>query len=154
MTAHELPAGDPTTVPEDATETHRERTGAGDVLEMDLPAEIGSVRVARRHVEEHCVGLDEDVRADVELVVSELVANAVRHGRPAIVLRLTVEPLAVDVAVLDHGPELPPRQLPTAPVTGGSGRGLLIVSRLAGDWGVAQLEDATGKVVWATLART
>ena len=86
---------------------------------------------------------------DVELIVSELVSNAVRHGRPAIVLRLRSDPFAVDIGVLDHGPGCPEPRDPSDEE--GSGRGLRIVEMLSSAWGVQQLDDQRGKLVWASV---
>lgn len=85
---------------------------------------------------------------DVSLVVSELVTNAVIHGEGDIVLDVVVEDGSVHVEVSDREPHLPdPRD---APPDSESGRGLLLVAKLATQWGVRR--DAPGKVVWADLA--
>lgn len=85
---------------------------------------------------------------DVALVVSELVTNAVVHGDGEITLHVTVAHDAVRVEVEDREPELPDR-LPAA-LDAESGRGLLMVSRIARDWGVRPA--GAGKVVWAEMA--
>jgi anti-sigma regulatory factor (Ser/Thr protein kinase) len=84
---------------------------------------------------------------DVTLVVSELVTNAVLHGRGDVTLDVFVDDLAVRVEVGDDGPTLA-RPHAAAP-DGESGRGLLMVSRLALRWGVRR--DGGGKVVWADV---
>ena len=122
-------------------------------VEMTLPAEPRSAGIARRYVHGRWQQLDGDAMDDIELIVCELVSNAVRHGRPDIILRLQVSPFAVDVAVVDHGPDLPPTELPHADGAATSGRGLGIVDRLANRWGVAEHDDAPGKTVWATVRR-
>ena len=86
---------------------------------------------------------------DLALVVSELVTNAVLHGLGDVTLELTVEPEAgVRVEVSDDAPVSPPpaEYRPDAE----SGRGLLMVSRLASRWGMRP--EGPGKVVWADLA--
>ncbi|SHF54152.1 Anti-sigma regulatory factor (Ser/Thr protein kinase) [Jatrophihabitans endophyticus] len=121
-------------------------------VEVALPAETGSVRVARRFVKERWQGMADEVLGDVELIVSELVANAVRHGRPDIVFRLRAEPFAIDIAVLDHGPGIPSLAASPPDLTATSGRGLTLVDRLASSWGVEPLgEDEVGKTVWASV---
>jgi anti-sigma regulatory factor (Ser/Thr protein kinase) len=88
------------------------------------------------------------VRADVLLLVSELVSNAVRHGEGPIDLAVGVSTSRVRVEVTDQGDgqPLPPR-LP--PVTSQSGRGLLIVEAIADTWGFTV--KPTGKTVWADV---
>lgn len=84
---------------------------------------------------------------DVTLVVSELVTNAVIHGAGDVTLGVEVGDEAVRVEVADRDPELGAR--PAVRVDAETGRGLLLVSRLAQRWGVRR--DGPGKVVWADL---
>jgi anti-sigma regulatory factor (Ser/Thr protein kinase) len=91
-----------------------------------------------------------DLSDDTELVVSELVANAVqaseRDGTP-VALRLVLTPDSVLVEVFDSAPGLPaPRKADHAAE---SGRGLLVVAALSVDWGWAPTWG--GKVVWAKV---
>jgi anti-sigma regulatory factor (Ser/Thr protein kinase) len=81
------------------------------------------------------------------LLVSELVANAILHtGTP---FDVVVKPGAdrVRVEVHDGSPELPIRRRYSN--MSGTGRGLLLVERMADGWG-ADL-TARGKVVWFEL---
>ncbi|MFD7815522.1 ATP-binding protein [Streptomyces sp. NPDC059785] len=84
-----------------------------------------------------------------ELVVTELVANAVKHTRcPVIVVKVTR--LAQDrtrIAVFDPSEERPVPGKPAPEQEGG--RGLTIIAAMAADWGVET--RATGKWVWAEL---
>jgi len=85
---------------------------------------------------------------DVELVVSELVTNAMRHGRGEITMHLEVAQDRVVVGVQDQGAGRPaPRQPDT---TDSNGRGLALVALLATEWGVRP-EPGGGKVVWCVL---
>ncbi|WP_217919581.1 ATP-binding protein [Actinomadura sp. BRA 177] len=85
------------------------------------------------------------------LVVSELVTNAWRHGEGQIILRVFRDTRA-DFAVLevwDQGDGLPvvgPEDFEAV-----SGRGLLLVSQLAHDWGTRPITEG-GKIVWARCA--
>jgi anti-sigma regulatory factor (Ser/Thr protein kinase) len=90
-----------------------------------------------------------DIRCqDAELVISELVTNALRHGLGEIVVRGSLtDDDELQVSVTDSGQELPEIQ-PIDPDRVG-GVGLRIVDRLATDWGVASFPG--GKTVWAIL---
>ena len=62
-----------------------------------------------------------------------------------------MDPLLIDISVLDHGAEVPPDEITPPDAWATSGRGLAIVDRLASDWGVEPLEGGVGKTVWARL---
>jgi anti-sigma regulatory factor (Ser/Thr protein kinase) len=89
-----------------------------------------------------------------ELVVSELVTNAVLASRiasqPAIHLSLALEPGRVVIFVRDYAARIPePR---TAGADDEGGRGLTLVRELSGSFGWYPPADRTpGKVVWAVL---
>ena len=122
-------------------------------LVIDLAANVEAPTCARNHVRDAWGHLDDSVLGDIELIVSELVTNAVRHGAPIIQLRLRADPFAVDVAVLDRGADLPPeRPVPVADDSLG-GRGMLLIDTLANRWGVDPLPGETGKAVWASVSR-
>ncbi len=82
-----------------------------------------------------------------EIVVTELVSNAVRHGRPPIELSLERRGRYLHIRVRDRSPVRPRRLTVAEPSE--HGRGLLIVDAFATSWG-SDL-NADGKVVWATL---
>nr|WP_229925763.1 SpoIIE family protein phosphatase [Streptomyces longispororuber] len=87
-----------------------------------------------------------DLNDAVELLVSEVVTNAVRYATRPITLRL----LRTDVLRCEVGDDVP--QLPRlrqARATDEGGRGLYLVNRLARRWGATRL--STGKVVWFEL---
>lgn len=90
------------------------------------------------------------------LVVAELAANAVLHGRVPgrdFALRLVHEPDAalLRVEVSDTHPAQPARVRPTSVDT--RGRGLLLVDALAVRWGVRD-RTGPGKTVWAECRLT
>ncbi|MZE73740.1 ATP-binding SpoIIE family protein phosphatase, partial [Streptomyces sp. SID5789] len=90
----------------------------------------------------------EDLTDAVELLVSEVVTNAVRYASRPVTLRL----LRTDVLRCEVGDDVP--QLPRlrqARATDEGGRGLYLVNRLARRWGATRL--STGKVVWFELNR-
>ena len=88
----------------------------------------------------------EDLTDSVELLISEVVTNAVRYATRPVTLRL----LRTDVLrceVTDDVPQLP--RLRQARATDEGGRGLYLVNRLAKRWGATRL--SAGKVVWFEL---
>ncbi|MCW8383203.1 SpoIIE family protein phosphatase [Streptomyces justiciae] len=90
----------------------------------------------------------EEMSDSVELLVSEVVTNAVRYASRPVTLRL----LRTDVLRCEVGDDVP--QLPRlrqARATDEGGRGLYLVNRLARRWGATRL--STGKVVWFELNR-
>nr|WP_244502634.1 SpoIIE family protein phosphatase [Streptomyces oceani] len=120
---------------------------AADVqLEVwDLPADGTAASTARKLVTEQLVtwGLGELAEA-TELVVSELVGNALRYGDSPGQLRLLhSDRLMVEVS--DTGPDLP--QIQHADVSDEGGRGLQLINMMCRRWGSCR--TAAGKVVWA-----
>lgn len=96
------------------------------------------------------VPADDRLLADVELVLSELITNAIKAGTTRVTVELRADRHSVRVRVQDDaGGRLTVRA--ASPTTPG-GRGLPIVAALSSDWGVD--ETAPGKRVWATLATT
>lgn len=98
----------------------------------------------------------------VTLVVAELAANAVLHGRVPgrdFELRLTYDRSAglVRVEVSDthparpQPPEAAPEPAPEPAADAEGGRGLLLVAAVADRWGVAE-RTGPGKTVWAECA--
>lgn len=117
---------------------------------LGLPAHPASAGLARRLVAE-VVGDDgSGLVEDAQLLVSEVVTNAVVHARSEVGVTVSLVPGGVRVEVADHSPHLPsPRSYDSASTT--TGRGLELVAMLATDFGVIAHED--GKVVWFTLDR-
>jgi signal transduction histidine kinase len=103
---------------------------------------------ARGFVGEHCGWLTAGVRDDLELLVSELVTNAVIHGRPAVSLHLITCAAVVRVDVFDRGAPIA-AAIPAVAVTSQrGGRGLSIVDTLATRWGSTLPAAPRGKSVW------
>jgi serine/threonine-protein kinase RsbW len=96
--------------------------------------------------------VDPTIVGEAEIVISELLANAVRHARPlpdgTIRVTWTVRGGVVEVEVTDGGGPTIPRPAPKA-LLAATGRGLRIVRGLAHEWGV--LEDRAGRTVWVSL---
>ena len=87
-------------------------------------------------------------REDIQLVVSELVANAVVHAREPMRLRLRHTTRHLIVEVFDSDEHLPRRRQADREAEGG--RGLQLVARLADRWGARRIrwEGRSGKAVW------
>lgn len=114
--------------------------------------DLGQVSVARRLVSElqreHAGEISDEIAYDAEVVVSELVTNALLHGSApvAVVVEVTSDH-TLRVAVEDAGRALP--VMPRDSTEAMTGRGLGLVASLARTWGVDPA--GTGKVVWAEL---
>ncbi|WP_407706510.1 SpoIIE family protein phosphatase [Streptomyces scopuliridis] len=106
------------------------------------PAAVAGIRnLATRQLEQW--GLDELVMT-TELIVSELVTNAVRYGSGPIRLRLLRQSRLI-VEVADASSTSP--RLRHARTTDEGGRGLFLVAQLAHRWGTRHTPD--GKIIWA-----
>jgi anti-sigma regulatory factor (Ser/Thr protein kinase) len=88
----------------------------------------------------------------VQLVVSELVTNAVIHTPESrtIVLELLMTDGGLRVMVSDDSPRQPDQRGHSAPPSSEGGRGVEIVDAVAERWGT-QLRPPTGKTVWCDL---
>jgi hypothetical protein len=147
-------------------------------------AGTGVAPAARRLVESRCLAWElTPIAGDAQLIMSELVTNAVLHAGTAIAVSLDVAAGFLHLAVEDAHP-LHPSALPSrtdlladidsiaaladhrdaadsdlrhASLHAGpsrsvaAGRGLLIVSGLADDWGTTSVSPQS-KAVWARLA--
>ncbi|MFD5317756.1 ATP-binding protein [Streptomyces sp. NPDC127098] len=122
----------------------------------DYPSYPASVTVARRRVRRAVEGWGLGALvSDVELVVSELVANAVLHGCVAgrlFAVRVVVTAAALRVEVVDSRRERLPRERAAGP-DDQFGRGLLIVDQLADRWGAVEESSGRGKIVWCEFDR-
>ncbi|HTE73127.1 MAG TPA: ATP-binding protein [Actinomycetes bacterium] len=125
------------------------------VRTIDVGDDPHAVATARR---EAAAQLDrwelDDLRPDAELLVSELVTNAVLHSRGDVALTLAVADGLLEVGVSDPGRGLPPQRSLQGGAAGPrwtaeGGRGLRLVDRLSVEWGVVAL--ARGKQVWFRL---
>lgn len=114
-----------------------------------LAAEPGSAAVARRRVREALALVDASADASEtgQLLVTELVTNAVLHARTDVELLVEVTGGTLRVEVSDRSPRLP--QMRRHARTAASGRGLRLVAELAAEWGVDTRPE--GKTVWFTL---
>lgn len=110
-----------------------------------MVAEPASVRDARVWLSALATGLvGEAKRPDLELVITEVVTNAVRHGSPGGALRLAATPKAafLCVQVTDEGAGFVPRPGAMASDAHG-GFGLFIVEKLTRRWGMTREDHCT-----------
>jgi hypothetical protein len=107
------------------------------------------VRDARRLASAALDGRANGLAADAELVVTELVTNAVLHGAPPVLVRITGRRHRVRIEVSDSATTLPLRHHRRS--EGMTGRGLDVVETLSHAWGVQSGPE--GKLVWAELGR-
>ena len=131
--------------------------------ELVLAFALGSVSEARHWAAARCVELTGDVgpnagassgddvltdlQRQVELVTTELVANAVEHGSPPLRIVLERRGDVLQLRVADGNPVEPVHRNSRPDAT--SGRGIALVDHLSERWGVERTGD--GKVVWCEL---
>jgi anti-sigma regulatory factor (Ser/Thr protein kinase) len=88
-----------------------------------------------------------------ELVVSELVTNAVLYGTPSgrrVLLVLRVESGDLRIEVHDYKRDRIPA-MRRAGEADEAGRGLQLVKLIASDWGAEERPGGIGKIVWCTI---
>ena len=103
---------------------------------------------ARRFAAEALGEVPVDVLQTIELMVSELATNCIRHAATNFELTVCRTADEVRVEATDHAGGDP--AIRSAKKTDLSGRGLRIVEMLADEWGVRRAAG-TGKTVWFTL---
>ena len=126
------------------------------LITFAVPGIPASVPVARRRVRAALGsrGLGE-YADDAEIIISELVANAVQHACDndtatiGVTLTHAASTAALTVAVSDSSPDGPIRR--GTPPGSEQGRGLQIVAALSAHWGWRR--EGGGKAVFAVLAR-
>ncbi|HEY2224487.1 ATP-binding protein [Actinomycetospora sp.] len=112
---------------------------------------------ARSRVRDLCRrwGLESEVREAAEIVITELVTNAVEHALSPSVVEVERHGDAFRMAVRDYGsraghdvPEATFWHVP--PMSSSRGRGLAMVAAVSRAWGVLRHPD--GKTIWAEMA--
>jgi anti-sigma regulatory factor (Ser/Thr protein kinase) len=102
---------------------------AGPAARFELDAQPVQVGRARGHVRQTLPGWGLDAHTELaELIVSELVTNAIVHGNPPITVTLSYAGGQLLAEVSDQGPGRPVRRRPTA--SDESGRGLELIDGL------------------------
>jgi anti-sigma regulatory factor (Ser/Thr protein kinase) len=122
----------------------------------ELPATTAAPRMARHLVAAMLGerGCSVEVVDSAELLVSELVTNAIRHAASNVVVRVELDGGGLLVEVQDDDPSPPRLRGPEPDAL--DGRGIALVDALASRWGVNTLPDdhgrAMGKVVWFRIS--
>jgi anti-sigma regulatory factor (Ser/Thr protein kinase) len=117
-------------------------------VERVLEPDRSAPSIARDSVRAACTPLCPRLVEDAMLLTSEVVTNAVEHGSAPVRLCIDCDAHGIVVSVDDCNPILP-KALRTDRRRH-SGRGLVLVERLAAEWGVRPTKD--GKQVWFRLA--
>jgi anti-sigma regulatory factor (Ser/Thr protein kinase) len=114
-----------------------------------FPADPRSVPAARHFATDVLSDVSPELLQVVELMVSELATNGIRHARSTFELAIyrTVDRVRVEVTDQAGGTPSICYPAPDDP----TGRGLRIVDMLAEQWGVER-SAAVGKTVWFTVA--
>ncbi|MFI2261695.1 SpoIIE family protein phosphatase [Streptomyces tubercidicus] len=114
-----------------------------------IDADPAAVARARGHVRDQLTrwNVGEEAAFSTEVIVSELLTNAVHYGGSPLELRL-VKDRTLTCEVTDGSPAAP--HLRHARTVDEGGRGLFIVAQLAQDWGTRY--RIQGKTVWAEQA--
>ena len=116
---------------------------------LRVDARPSAVPTARHWVVDTCTACSAEVDLGVlELLTTEVVANAVLHGEGPVCIDLTCEDGWVRVSVGDADPRRPVVRHVGAGATGG--RGMALVDALADRWG-ADAAPGGGKAVWFEL---
>ncbi|MFI9081474.1 SpoIIE family protein phosphatase [Streptomyces sioyaensis] len=124
-----------------------QRLASDHVASWDLPSDPSIVAEART-LTTRCLG-DwglSDLAINTELIVSELVTNAIRYGAGPIRLRL-IRQAALICEVSDASSTSP--RLRHARTTDEGGRGLFLVAQMAHRWGTRYTHE--GKIIWADI---
>ncbi|WP_306191099.1 SpoIIE family protein phosphatase [Streptomyces sp. MK5] len=122
---------------------------AAQVATWDIPSDPSLVAPIRKQVLDQLDDWRLSLAAfTTELVVSELVTNAIRYGTPPIRLRLIHDDAHLICEVSDTSSTAP--HLRRARTWDEGGRGLLLVAQLTQRWG--SRHTAEGKTIWAELS--
>jgi anti-sigma regulatory factor (Ser/Thr protein kinase) len=118
---------------------------------LDLAGGLHAPREARQAIDNDIRRvIDEQEHDTLNLLVTELVANAVVHtAEGTATVRVAVDSDRIRAEVRDRGPGFDPQKL-APPKASGGGFGLVLVDRSASRWGVCN-EDET--CVWFELDR-
>lgn len=115
-----------------------------------FPANFASVTEVRIRVVEALISSKVSSTADTEIVVDELVANAIVHAKTEFRVILDRLRTGIRITVQDQSVRPPEKQSPDP--LDESGRGLILIDHVADDWG--HHLNGEGKCVWAEVPVT
>ncbi|MFE9632512.1 SpoIIE family protein phosphatase [Streptomyces sp. NPDC006463] len=126
------------------------RLEPGKIAEWEVPGEPSAVSRVRNagSAQLSAWGLD-DISFSTELILSELVTNAIRYGSAPVRVRLLCDRSLI--CEVSDGSSTSPH-LRYAATTDEGGRGLFLVAQYAERWGTRYTDR--GKVIWAELPLT
>ncbi|MFI8288705.1 SpoIIE family protein phosphatase [Streptomyces sp. NPDC085614] len=126
------------------------RLPADRIAEWTVPSDPAEVSRIRNEGAAQLAAWDlEDIAFSAELILSELVTNAIRYGAEPIKVRLLRDEQLI--CEISDGSSTSPH-LRYAATTDEGGRGLFLVAQFAERWGTRYTER--GKVIWAELPLT
>jgi anti-sigma regulatory factor (Ser/Thr protein kinase) len=120
-------------------------------VSLELPANLNAPARARAALREAAVstGVTPDDRWRAEMIVTELVTNAVKHGPGGPVeIALDIGGMGVRGEVADPGPGIKRRRFERSQEGAEGGRGLFLVDQLSDSWGLSD----DGSRVWFEVA--
>ena len=117
-------------------------------MALEPSAQTGSI--ARRELRQllDTARIDQETSDTAVLLATELVTNAVEHGRGSAYLDAAVQDRAIRLEVSDSSTVVPQPNTAVSELDE-RGRGLLLIEALASRWGVLPRSD--GKTVWCEL---
>jgi serine phosphatase RsbU (regulator of sigma subunit)/anti-sigma regulatory factor (Ser/Thr protein kinase) len=122
--------------------------GPYQIAQWDVESDPSAVAGVRAAVTERLGAWElEDIAFSTELILSELITNAIRHAAGPIRVRL-LRDRGLICEVSDHSSTSP--HLRYAAATDEGGRGLFLVAQFAERWGTRYTKD--GKVIWTEQA--
>jgi anti-sigma regulatory factor (Ser/Thr protein kinase) len=128
------------------------RALSSERLLLRQPAGPDASGVARKLIAEACRGYQKPrLLRPAQLVVTELVANAVQHARTAITVTVAPRAGGLRLTVSDGDPHPPRPASPSSssPLVDEAGHGLQLVQAAAAAWGAIATQD--GKTIWAIV---
>lgn len=115
-----------------------------------LPPTAQAAGLARQYLGDFVTELDAGVLGVAQLLITELVTNALRHGSGPVTMTAVKGACGLRISVRDDEERLPRKR--SLDVHDLGGRGLQIVDALAAAWGVTTVPvSKSGKTVWCEL---